>query len=180
MEAFMRIRVLPVLLVLLLTGVFALINWTTFNTPTTLNVGLAMVTAPLGMVMLGIVALLAVMYIASVVYLQGAALLEARRMGRDLTAQRELADKAEASRFTELREFMNSEMQRMARTNEEIRAAMFARMDQMEQRSRASMEETANSLSAYIGQLEDRMERRHDLPASDIPPLQRSDFRAPR
>jgi hypothetical protein len=155
----MRVRVLPVLLVLLLTGAFALINWTTFTTPTTLNLGLAMVTAPLGMVMLGIVALLAVMYIASVVYVQSVALLEARRLNRDLAAQRDLAEKAEASRLTDLRGYLDTEIQRVHAANLESRNAMMARLDQMEQRSRTVLEETANSLSAYIGQMEDRLER---------------------
>ncbi len=174
----MRIRVLPVLLVLLLTGSFALINWSSFNTPTTLNLGVAMVTAPLGMVMLGIVTLLAVMYIASVVYLQSTAMIEGRRLNRDLATQRELADKAEASRFTELRGFIVSEMQRVDRAHQELRNAMLARMDQMEQRSRTVMEETANSLSAYIGQMEDRIER-HVFPA-DRPLPPRGDYRPPR
>jgi hypothetical protein len=154
----MRIRILPVLLVVLLTGLFALINWSSFTTSTTLNLGVAMVIAPLGMVMLGVVALLALMYVASVVYVQGVALIETRRLSRDLQAQRELADKAEASRLTDLREFMGAESLRMQRQHDDLRMALFARMDQMEQRSRTVMEETANSLSSYIGELEDRLE----------------------
>ena len=172
----MRIRILPVLLVVLLTGLFALINWSSFSTPTTLNLGVTMVTAPLGLVMLGIVALLAVMYIASVVYVQSVALIETRRLSRDLEAQRELADKAEVSRLTELREFMAAEMQRQQRLHDDLRVALFARMDQMEQRSRTVMDETANSLSAYIGQLEDRLEHRA-LPGEPVPP--RGDYRGP-
>lgn len=163
----MRIRVLPVLLVVLLTGLFALINWSSFTAPTTLNLGFMQTTAPVGMVMLGIVALLAVMYIASVVYLQGSALLESRRLMKEVHAQRELADKAEASRITELREFMNGEMQRLRLVHDELRASMFDRMDQMERRSRTVMEENANSLSAYIGQLEDRLEHRAILPGEE-------------
>jgi uncharacterized integral membrane protein len=175
----MRIRVLPALLVLLLTGLFALINWTSFSTPTTLNLGFMMVTAPLGLVMLGIVTLLAVMNIASVVYLQSVALIEGRRLGRELEAQRALADKAEASRFTELRDFFQAETDRTQRLHDELRGAIFARLEQMEQRSRAVMEANANSLSAYIGQLEDRLEHR-TLPP-DVPPAARPDYRgAPR
>lgn len=161
----MRVRVLPVLVVVLLTGLFALINWTAFSTPTTLNLGVAMVTAPLGLVMLGIVALLAVMYVVSVVAVQSIALLEGRRLTRDLEAQRALADKAEASRFTELRAAMDTELQRQRQLHDELRAALFTRLDQMEQRSRRVMEESANSLSAYIGQLEDRLEHR-------VPPVE--------
>lgn len=176
----MRIRVLPVLVLLVLTGLFALINWTTFTSPTTLNLGFMMVTAPLGMVMLGVVALLAVMYIASSVYLYSVALSETRRLNRDLAAQRELADKAEASRFTELRDFMATELHRVSQASDDARAAMLARLEQMEQRSRSMMEETANSLSSYIGQLEDRLDRERvmarDIPA-DMPPPVRGDHR---
>ena len=156
----MRIRVLPVLLVVLLAGLFALVNWTTFTTPTQLNLGVALVSAPLGLVMLGFVVLLALMYVGSVVSLQATALMDSRRLGRDLTAQRELADKAEASRFTELREFMNTELQRTAQANDQLRAAMFARLDEMERRQRTVMEQNANSLSAYIGEMQDRIEHR--------------------
>jgi len=166
----MRIRVLPVLLVLVLTGLLALINWGAFSAPTALHLGVTTVTAPLGLVMLGVVALLGVMYIATVLYLQGSALLEARRLTKDLHTQRDLADKAEASRFTELRAFMTEEMSRMQRVHDEMRAAMLARMDEMERRSRQMMEETANSLSAYIGQMEDRLEHRMLPGDGRVPP----------
>jgi hypothetical protein len=173
----MRIRVLPVLLVVLLAGLFALINWTTFTTPTQLNVGLALITAPLGLVMLGFVALLALLYVGSVVALQGGALMETRRLSRDLAAQRDLADKAEASRFTELREFMNTELLRATQANDQLRAALFTRLDEMERRQRTVMEQNANTLSAYIGQLEDRMEHRLHPEVRDLPP---PDYRPPR
>jgi hypothetical protein len=156
----MRIRVLPVLLILALTGFFALINWSSFTVPTSLNLGLAIVTAPLGLVMLGVVALLALMYVASVVYLQGSALLEARRMAKELQTQRELADKAEASRLTEMREFTALELQRTQKAQDDRRIALLARLDQMEARMRAMTEDASNSLSAYIGEFEDRFDRR--------------------
>lgn len=169
----MRIRVLPVLLVVLLAGLFALINWSTFTTPTQLNLGVALVSAPLGVVMLGFVGLLALMYIASVATLQGSAMMESRRMTRDLQAQRELADKAEASRFTELRDHMNTELMRLSQSQDQLRTALFSRMDEMERRSRTVMEQNANTLSAYIGELEDRLE--HRMLHADMPP--RGDYR---
>ncbi|MEW6705388.1 MAG: LapA family protein [Pseudomonadota bacterium] len=173
----MRIRVLPVLVVLLLTGLFALINWSAFTTPTMLNLGVTMVSAPLGLVMLGVLVLLGVMYIGSVVALQGVALLESRRMSKEVQTQRDLADKAEASRFTELREFMSAEMARMQRLHDEMRAAMMTRMDEMERRSRTVMEDTANSLSSYIGELEDRLD--HRLPPGDGGVARGPDYRPP-
>jgi uncharacterized integral membrane protein len=176
----MRIRVLPVLLVVLLAGLFALINWTAFTTPTPLNLGVAVVSGPLGLVMLGFVVVLALMYVGSVVYLQGSALMETRRLSKDLQAQRDLADKAEASRFTELREFMNAELLRVTQANDQLRAAMFTRLDEMERRQRTVMEQNANSLSAYIGELEDRMEHRVHPEARDARELPPPNYRAPR
>lgn len=165
----MRIRVFPVLLLLLLAGLFALLNWPAFAATTTLSLGFTTVQASPALVMLVLVALLGMAYVASVVYLQGAALLESRRLGKELQTQRELADKAEASRFTELREFMTSELQRVVQASAESRASLLQRMEQLEQRQQLALEETGNSLSAYIGELEDRLE--HHVPPQGTPSL---------
>jgi hypothetical protein len=174
----MRIGVWPVLVVLVLAGLFAALNWATFTTPTTLSLGFMSVFAPVGVVMVGVVALLGLLYIVSVVTLQGETLLETRRINRELQSQRELADKAEVSRFTELREFMANELLRVTQASDQARAATLARIEQLEQRQRAAMEESANSLSAYIGQLEDRLDR-GALPPEQraLPPEARGDHR---
>lgn len=164
----MRIRVLPVLVLLALAGLFALLNWPAFAATTTLSLGFTTVQASPALVMLVLVAVLGMMYVASVVYLQGAALLESRRLGKELQAQRELADKAEASRFTELREFMTSELQRVVQVSAEARTSVLQRLEQLEQRQRLALEEAGNSLSAYIGELEDRLEH---SPPPQVPPL---------
>lgn len=179
----MRIRVLPVLLLLVLAGLFAVINWTTFTTPTTLNLGVAMVEAPLGMVMLGFIGLIALVYIVTVVGGLATALSESRRMNRELAAQRELADKAEASRITELRDFFSAELLRVTSSHDDLQLKILSRMEQSEQRARTTLEETANTLSACIGELEDRLDLHRTLPgeapplAGDVPPPTR-DYRA--
>ncbi|HET9646373.1 MAG TPA: LapA family protein [Burkholderiaceae bacterium] len=160
----MRIRVLPILLLLVLTGLFALINWTTFSTPTTLNFGVATMTVPLGLIMLGVITVIGIMYVASVVYLQGSAMLDARRLGRELQAQSDLADNAEASRFTELRDFMSAELLRVTHASDEMRSTLLSRLEQMEQRHRLAIEQASNTLSAYIGQMENRLEDHRVLP----------------
>lgn len=105
-------RTLIVLAVLVFTGLFALLNWTQFNTPTNLNFGFFEVSAPLGMIMLGLVALLAVVFVVWALSMQASLLVESRRQAKELQAQRELADRAEASRFTELRDFVAAEFAR--------------------------------------------------------------------
>ena len=67
--------------------------------PTHLSLIVADVQAPLGLVMLGLLAGVSCMFVLMIAYIQGTVLVETRRHAKELAAQRELADKAEASRF---------------------------------------------------------------------------------
>ena len=135
------VRALVFFLVLVLVGLFALINWAAFSAPTPLSLGFATVQAPLGLIMLGFIAFLCVLFTVWVISLQAGSLMESRRQTRELQAQRDLADRAEASRFTELR------------------AELMARLDRLQNDSRNALEQNANSFAAHLGQLEDRLER---------------------
>ena len=159
------IRAIVLFLGLTCLGVFALLNWNAFVTPTPLSLGVTTVDAPLGLVMLGITVFLSVLFIVWAMTLQAGALMDARRLARDLQAQRELADKAEASRFTELRTFLAAELQSVSVGQEQTRAILVSRLDRVQDATRAAQEETSNTLSAYIGELEDRLERQQLVPA---------------
>lgn len=155
----MKVRTLFLLLTLVAIAAFTALNWSAFMTPTTLSLGVANVQAPLGLVMLGLVAFLAALFLVFVVYLQTSVLLEARRHARELQANRELAGQAEASRFTELRGFLEAELKRQAGLDAESRAVVLARLDQLDRDLRSAVEQSGNTLAAYIGELEDRLER---------------------
>lgn len=155
----MKIRTLFLLIGLGAVAVFAMLNWSVFTAPATLSLGVAHVQAPLGLVMLGLVAFLAALFLVFVVYLQTSVLLEARRHARELQANRELADQAEASRFTELRGFLEAELTRQAGLDAESRVVVLARLDQLDRDLRSAVEQSGNTLAAYIGELEDRLER---------------------
>ncbi|MDO8457231.1 MAG: LapA family protein, partial [Burkholderiaceae bacterium] len=96
----MKTRTLLLLLVLVAIAAFATLNWGAFMATTTLSLGVADVQAPLGLVMLGMIVFVSAVFLVFLVYLQASILLEARRHARELQANRGLADKAEASRFT--------------------------------------------------------------------------------
>lgn len=140
------IRVLAFCLFLALVGLFALSNWDAFTALSTLSIGVTTFQAPLGLVMLGLVVFLCVLFVAWVIALQAGALLEARRQTRELQAQRDLADRAEASRIAELR------------------TELLARLDRIAADGRTALEQTGNSLAAQLGQLEDRLERDRQPP----------------
>ncbi|MEO8281009.1 MAG: LapA family protein [Ideonella sp.] len=147
------VRPLIFILFMVLTGLFAAINWTVFTTPTTLSLWFTNIDAPLGVIMLLLLALALVAFTIWAIAMQGRALFDARRMTKDLAAQRELTDKAEASRFTELRNHMDTRMDKLQR----------------------SIEQQGNGLAAQIGELENRMQTgdRPRPPADTYPPALR-------
>ena len=145
------LRTLSLIVVLLLVGLFAMLNWQAFARPTELSLGFMTVLAPLGFVMLGIIAFLALLFTVWAIAMQASALGETRRQSRQLQAQRELADRAEASRFTELNNFL------------------VERIDRLEAQTQRGLEQNANTIGAVVAELEDRLERGH-LPALERTP----------
>ncbi|MDB5733012.1 MAG: putative secreted protein [Variovorax sp.] len=145
----MGVRSAFLLIIVLLIAALAALNWSTLATPTAISLGFMQVTAPLGLVMLGLTTALGVFFLIYVLYLQSSVLLEGRRHAREIAAQRELADKAEASRFTELRLFLEQQEQKRTARVSDLQAALIARVEQSD-----------NTMAAHLGQIEDRLERR--------------------
>ncbi len=99
----MNLRTLSLLITVALIALLAAFNWNTLAAPSVVSLGVTEVQAPLGVLMLALTCLLGVFFVAYVLWLQGSVLMEARRHAKEMQAQRDLTDKAEASRFTELR-----------------------------------------------------------------------------
>ena len=156
-------RTILLLIIAVLIGGLAALNWEILAAPSEVNLGLTTIHAPLGILMLGLTVLLCVLFIAYVLSLQGSVMLEARRHNKEMTAQRELADKAEVSRFTELRVFLEAQQQQELAAQKESAAALSARLDQLEKALEARAEQSDNGIAAQIGELEDRLERRQLL-----------------
>jgi uncharacterized integral membrane protein len=155
----MQLRTVLLILVLALTAVFAAVNWNAFTARTSLSLVFTTIEAPLGLIMLGVTALIAALFLVFIVYLQTSVLLETRRHARELDAQRQLADQAEASRFTELRAYLQTELGRISSEAEAARASLLARLERSDTELRSAIEQSANTLAAYIGEVEDRLER---------------------
>lgn len=155
----MYLRTVIIVLVLGLLGIFAIFNWSAFLSPTTLTVGFATVEAPLGLILLGIVGLITVLFLIYLVFLQSTTLLESRRQARELQNQREIAGRAEESRFEQLRSAMESRLRDLENQAKESKTALLARLDDLERDLRSAVEQSGNTLAAYIGEIEDRLER---------------------
>jgi hypothetical protein len=160
----MKFHTIFLLLILAAIAAFAALNWSVFIAPTNLSLGFTAVQIPFGLVMLGLLAFLTAIFLMFVVYIQASALLETRRHSRELRANRELADQAESSRFTELHAFLEAELTKQADLNAESKSNVLARIDQLEHDLRSFMEHSENTLAAYIGELEDRLEKTRNPP----------------
>ena len=158
----MKAPTVLLLAVLALIFAFAVVNWSAIMAPTTVSMLVTDVQAPLGLILLTITLLLTALFLIFVVYLQTNVLLDARRHSRELGAQRELADKAEASRFTDLRSYLDVELRKLGEQVAESRLGVIGRVDLAQQDMRTTIEESGNSVAAYIGELEDRLERSAD------------------
>ncbi|MBN9430541.1 MAG: LapA family protein [Burkholderiales bacterium] len=155
----MTLRSLLFILVFGALAAFVFANWNIFNAPTTLSLLFSEVYAPLGVVLLGFIAVITILFLSFIVYMQMSGLIETRRYSRELQSQRQLADQAEASRFTELRGVIESEVGKLTTRQVERESALLARIDGLEHQLRTTIEQQANSVSALVGEVADRVER---------------------
>ena len=112
----MYLRTLLIVLVLGVVVICALLNWSVCTAPPPLSIGCPTVEAPLGLILLGAIGALTLLFLIYLVYLQASALMESRQYSRELKNQRELADRAEESRFTELRSSLETEVRTGSRS----------------------------------------------------------------
>ncbi|MDB5741800.1 MAG: hypothetical protein JWR68_115 [Polaromonas sp.] len=156
----MRFRTLLLILAILLIAGFVALNVEEFTRASPLNLGVTTIQIPLGLVMLMLLVLTAVIFLISMLYMQRKHVLEARTHTRELDAQRELADKAEASRFTELRTYLERQALATQQRESALGAVLADRFAQQQQVLLQRIEQSDNTLAAHLGQLEDRLAQR--------------------
>ena len=163
----MPLRNILLIFILRVLVIFAAINWSAIVEPTSISLIFTTVQAPLGLILLTITALLAVFFLTFVVYMQSSILMERQRLSRDLETQRQLANQAEASRFSELHAYLETELQQLATRDQDMQNHIETRLTTLEQTLNATIEQTGITLSAYIGELEDRLENNSGNPRVD-------------
>jgi hypothetical protein len=109
----MRPRTWAVIAAAVAVGVFAALNWQTFAQPAPLDLLVAQVDAPLGMVMLLLLGALTVLYMLLLARVEIAAMLESGRLAKELERVRRLADSSEESRIQALRQHLDDELSRL-------------------------------------------------------------------
>ena len=157
----MNIRAFSLTLILayVLLAAFAALNWAAIVAPSTLSLGFTEVSVPLGMVMLIFTAAISGSFVVYIVLLQAGVIVEARRLTKEVKEQRELADTAEASRFTELRSLLEGEMRKIEAQSAASKRESEARIEQSARGMQDKFAESTATLSAYLGEIEDKLDR---------------------
>lgn len=134
----MKFRTAMMILMLAAVAAFALVNWTAFAAPTALSLGFLEFQAPLGLVMLVLTGVVSGLLLVYILFQQAGIIMEARRYAKALDAHRERADRAEASRFTELRAFLDTGLVRLEAQNAAGTRELAARIEQLQRRLEAA------------------------------------------
>ena len=172
----MRARLLFLVVAILLVAGFAALNWSEFIRPTTLSFGVGVIDAPLGLVILGVLGVSLLSFLIASAVQESRYLMESGRHARTLQAQRDLAEKAEASRFTDLRQQLDAHL-RENRQRESIAATELEKtMVQSQRELRNQLEQINRTLDGRLTELEGRIEARLERlqpPPIDVPPRER-------
>jgi uncharacterized integral membrane protein len=155
-----------ILVALVLLAIFAAANWALLTAPAPLNLIVATVDGPPGMVLLCAIVLFVVLYTVYALSVRTTALIETRRQMKALESQRELAETAEASRFTALGSRLDEEFARLRALVDETRTQSLGRAEALEAALAHKLDETANALFANIGEVDDKLDRLSGAPAA--------------
>lgn len=158
----MRARLIFLVLAIVLVSGFAALNWAEFSRTSPLNFGFFVMDAPLGTIMLGLLVLGLLAFIVSSGVLRSRMMITENRYTRDLQAQRDLADKAEASRFTELRQYLDSHFRENRQRDAVVSTEFEKSMLQSQRELRGQLEQMNQTLAKRLSELEGRMEARMD------------------
>lgn len=176
----MRGRILFIVLAGVVAAGIAVLNWPAISRSEPMDFGIITMNAPLGMILLALLVIALAAFLVSTAVQESRYLMEHRRTSRALQAQHELAEKAEVSRFTELRTHLDDHL-RESRQRESIVATEFEkRMMQSHNELRAQLDRMQQMLATRLGDIESRVadsrtpasrDVRHDtvVPAHEVP-----------
>lgn len=126
----MKLHTIILVLVLFLVLLFAGINWTLFARQDSINFIFFSIEAPLGVIMLGTVGVLSIIYLLFIGRLEVSSMMEARKCSRELEEARELALNREKSRITELQNVISGQIESLGGRFE----ALESRIDGIEEK----------------------------------------------
>ena len=145
-----------VLAVLVVAGIAAL-NWPEFTNAEPLSFGVLTATVPVGITMLVLMAIVLVVFLVSSAIQESRYLLDHRRHTRALQAQRDLAENAEASRFTDLRQHLDGHIRESRQRDTMVATEFEKRLMQSHNELRAQLERMHKLIAGHLVEIESRL-----------------------
>lgn len=150
----MRARVMLLVIAILAVAAFAAMNWAEFTQTAPLSFGAFVMDAPLGLIMLSLLMIALFGFLTLGAMHRTQTLIESRQHLKELEHQRALADRAEASRFTELRQHLDTSLREL-RQRDAIAATEFEKaMVQGQRELRTQLEQMHRTLAARLTEME--------------------------
>lgn len=153
----MRARLIVLIVAILLVAAFAALNWSEFVRPTPLSFGIFVMEASLGLILLAVLGVTLLAFIISSAHTQTVNLLDNRQHAKELQAQRDLADKAEASRFTELRTHLDAQMREIHQRETIAATELEKAVAQGQRELRSQLDQLNRTLATRLGEIESRV-----------------------
>lgn len=156
----MRLRTLLLILTAAAVAALASLNGAEVLRPSPLNLGWTAVQVPWVLGLLGTLALVVVISLASGVALRERHHRRERELRQKLELQRELAERAEASRFNDLRQSLDTYLKDARLSENGISAAVAQSMVRHQRETRSQLEGLHRALGSRLGEMEARLEAR--------------------
>lgn len=170
----MRARLLFLIVAIVAVAAFSAQNWAEIMRSAPLNFGPLVMAAPLGLILLSLLGLMLLVYLISSATHRTQHLMESRQHAKVLQTQRDLAEKAEASRFTDLRQVLDAHL-RETRQREAVAGTEFEKALTNSQREiRNQLEQMNRGIASRLGEMEARLEAKFDRGA--VPPARRPEL----
>ena len=135
----MKIRTFLIVIGFIVVIAFVALNWSAITTPTTLSLGVATFQAPLGFLMLTLLSLFSLLFLVFFIYSRTSGLFKERQHSKEMQATQDLADNAETSRFTELRELLGAGLKKQSELYTESPATVLAKLEQLDSDLRSAI-----------------------------------------
>ena len=153
----MHLRSVFLLLIFVLCSVFLVVNWEGVMADVSVNLLYTQIQAPLGLILLlgpGLLILVCLIW----GFIQQAMLsMELRKVHKQLSQAQDLAQKAELSRYMELKSEMQKQILDLQNQSASRHSSLMAAVNGLQSAIDESAQETVNSLSASVGEVEDRL-----------------------
>ncbi len=153
----MRGRIVFIVVAALVVAALAALNWPEFTRAEPLSFGVVTADVPLGLVMLTLIAVVLAVFLVSSAIQESRYLMDHRRHSRALQAQRELAERAEVSRFTDLREHLDTHLRESRHRDQMVATEVERRLVSSHNDLREHFDRMFNALLSRLSDIESRL-----------------------